>query len=152
MNLKYSLLFLATFVTNSPALPTYEEIRQQVEDEANQQIEIAKATFEKDYTSSCQKLFLSSGLTGLLTVLILRDGTNLSYLYGALAGIFGYITLLQHAELMEKRRVCNKEIHYADQVYHQKLDHLHTRHYQNDIAKFIVKRLEELLTKSSAIQ
>ena len=113
---------------------------------------MAKATFEKDYTISCQKLFLSSGLTGLLTILTLRNNTNLGYLYAALAGIFGYSTLLQHAELMEKRRVCNKEIHYADQVYHQKLEHLHTRHYQNDIAKFIVKRLEELLTKGAVTQ
>ena len=47
MNPKYALLFLVTFVTNSPAIPTYEEIRQQVEDEANQQIGMAKQPLKK---------------------------------------------------------------------------------------------------------
>lgn len=97
------------------------------------------------------KLGFSSFLTGAflpLTVQALRNNdTRLACLYSALTTFFGSYTFLKHAELSENRRVLHEEMFNADDIYQTKMAHLHTRHYMNDIAKFIMAGLEQLAEK-----
>ena len=146
------LLFLPILSLSATTLPTYEEIRQQVENEANSLITKADSDFKQHYKLRITSLLVTSSLASAFTALAAREIKNASpqliLVYSALAGSCGYLTLLLHSQLMEDTRVRNKTIATADQVYNKKMAHLHSRHYMSDIAKFIVTRLEALLQRN----
>lgn len=128
---------------------TYEDIRQEIEDEANYTCHSIKAKFSQEYIPTVVKTSLASIAFGILLPLAIQatknDKTALACLYSGLASFAGYFTLLKHAELMAFKKTCDLGIADADRVYHKKLAHIHTRHYLGDIAKFQMARLEEIV-------
>lgn len=139
----------AFFANNSKS--TYESIREQLAQEADVRVQTTLAEFNKEYRLLMIKLGLSSFLTGAflpLTIQALRNNdTRLACLYSALTTFFGSYTFLKHSELAENRRVLHEEMFIADNIYQNKMGHIHTRHYMNDIAKFIMAGLEQLAEK-----
>lgn len=130
------------------SLPTYDEIHLQIEQEANSKIQEVTRIFAQSYLPALTKIGLTAAFSGIflaLSIHSMRRDSTLSCVYSALTCLSGYLTWLQHAELMEDRRLCNEEIQIADRVYNQKLAHVHTRHYLCDIAKFQMARLEEII-------
>lgn len=142
---KIGLLFL---VAQSAHSTTYEDIRQQIELEANTTIKQAQDKFTSAYLPSLVKIGATTLIAGLFAPLAVHATKNnnlkLASVYSALAGLFAYFSILQHAELMEDRRVTNETIFEADRVYHKKLAHIHTRHYLQDIAKYKMDRLQAI--------
>lgn len=145
-----ALLLPVTVFANNPK-NTYEQIRDQLAEEADERVQAVQNGFAQEYRPLIVRLGLSSFLTGAflpLTVNALqRNDTRLACLYSALTTFFGSYTFLKHSELAENRRVLHEEMFTADRVYQNKMGHIHTRHYMNDIAKFIVAGLDEIAQK-----
>ena len=135
---------------------TYESIRQEIEDEANQTIKKISEDYKEVYEPTQGKLFVSSCVTCFLIPLIIQclkdDYTGLACIYSGVAGLTGYFTILQHSLLMSYKDICNQRIIDADRVYNKKLAHIHTRHYLGDIAKFQMARVEEIAKEYLAPQ
>ena len=146
------LLFLPIFSLCAATLPTYEEIRQQVENEANNIAAKADHDFKQHYRLRIASLLITSGLASTFTALAAREIKNPSpqiiLLYSALAGSCGYLTMLLHSQLMEDTRLRNQTIATADKLYNKKMAYLHTRHYMSDIVKFIVSKLETVAQRN----
>lgn len=142
----FCLLFPAIVIANSKN--TYEQIRDQLAQEADIRVQAVQAGFDQEYRPLMLKLGISSFLTGAflpLTVQALRNNdTRLACLYSALTTFFGSYTFLKHAELAENRRVLHDEMFIADDIYQTKMGHIHTRHYLNDIAKFMMAGFEQM--------
>ncbi len=139
-------LAVLLFLSSLTHATSYEEIRHQVEQEANASIQQAQDRFSHEYLPSLFKIGATTLIAGTLVPLAIHaSSTNnlkMECVYSALAGLFGYLSILQHAELMEERRSTNQAILEADRVYHKKLAHIHTRHYLQDIAKYLMDRLQ----------
>lgn len=109
-------------------------------------------TYEDIHMPSLCKIGITSILTGIFVPLAISalktDDLKLACVYSGLAALTGYLTVLQHCELMEDRRIWHTQIMDADHLFNQKMDHIHTRHYLNDIAKYMMGRLEEIAQKS----
>ncbi len=130
---------------------TYEHIRDQLAEEADERVQAVQSGFAQEYRPLILKLGLASFLTGaflpLTVTAVQRNDTRLACLYSALTTFFGSYTFLKHSELAENRRVLHEEMFNADRVYQTKMAHIHTRHYMNDIAKFMMAGFEQLAEK-----
>lgn len=150
------ILLAIVISSGSLQATTYEQIRAEVAHEADHLEQKAIASFSKEYKPAICKLGLSAALTGLLIPIIYQkvrqNQTIMACFYSALATASGFFSLLQFAELMEDRRVMNDKIARADRMYHDKMDHIHTRHYMNDIAKFMMTGFEDLAEKYFSTQ
>lgn len=133
---------------------TYDQIRDQLENEADTHAQAAQYSFHNQYGPLILKLGFASFATGTFLPLtyqaIKSNNTGLACLYSALTTFFGSYTVLKHAELAENRRVMHEEMFIADQVFQTKMGHLHTRHYMNDIAQFMMAGIEQLAEKYCA--
>ena len=135
-------------------IPTYDELRQQIEDEANTRVKDINITFMKSYFSSIQRLGISAILTGIflpLTVQAIKKNQALwACLFSSLMTACGVWAVVEYSDVNENRRFCHDQILKADDVYNEKLAYIHTRHYMNDIAKFLASKLEVISQKMSA--
>ena len=104
--------------------------------------------FNKESRSLLLKFGISSFLTGTflpLTILALKNNdARWACLYSALTTFFASYTFLNHAELTENRRILHDEMVNAENIYQNKMGHIHTRHYMNDIAKFMMAGFEQI--------
>jgi hypothetical protein len=140
-------------LTAQTSTNTYEDIRQQIEAEADHTVQTINAKFGQTYIPAIIRTSLSAIACGVLIPLAIhatidvKSPLALACLYSGLASLAGYLTILQHNELMAFRETCDRGIANADHFYHKKLAHIHTRHYLGDIAKFQMAALEELAEK-----
>jgi len=145
--LLFSLIVPITLLANTQK-NTYEQLRDQLTAEADYRVQTVQTGFDREHQPLLCKLGVSSFLTGIflpLTVQALQQNSiRLACLYSALTTFFGSYTLLKHGELKENTRILHEEMFNADRIFQDKMAHLHTRHYMNDIAKFMMTRLEEL--------
>jgi hypothetical protein len=149
--------FLSTVVVSLSVIlvisahPTYEELRAQVQEEASAKELNAIKNFQKNYIPTLIGLGISTTSFGVgipWTIKAFNDNNiALASFISGLTALAGYATILTHAQLMADRAFVQQTSFEADQLFNTKMDHLHTRHYMNDIAKFIMLRLEELFKK-----
>ena len=132
-------------------IPTYEELNNQVQQEADEKIYAYQEAFANIYYPSLLKIGITAGISGFLVPIMVyfikKDQTVLASLAATAVSAGFYIAGVFSAHLLENRRTTNKECLEADRVYQQKMAHIHTRHYLNDIAKFLAFKAEELIKK-----
>lgn len=142
------LCLLLPALTFANAKNSYEQIRDQLAQEADHRVQVVQAGFEQEYRPLMLKLGIASFLTGIFLPLTIQavqnNNTRFACFYSALTTFCGSYTFLKHAELAENRRVLNEEMFTADRIYQNKMAHIHTRHYMNDIAKFMMAGFEQL--------
>lgn len=144
-------LLLPAVAFSNTSKSTYDHIRDQLENEADTHVQAAQYSFANQYGALILKLGLASFATGTFLPLtyqaIKSNNTGLACMYSALTTFFGSYTVLKHAELAENRRVMHEEMFTADHVFQTKMGHIHTRHYLNDIAKFMMAGFEQMAEK-----
>lgn len=146
-------LLVPTLIFANNQKNTYEQIRDQLAEEADERVQAVQNGFAQEYRPLILKLGLSSFLAGAFLPLtynaLQSNNTRWACLYSALTTFFGSYTILKHSELSENRRVLHEEMFNADRVYQTKMAHIHTRHYMNDIAKFMMAGFEQIAERFS---